>query len=55
MSDKCTVCDSEFSLDEEGGIAGYFGIIPVTFCPWCYSSMVDMVQQMTHLDEENNV
>lgn len=45
MSDKCTVCESEFSLDDEGGIAGYFGVIPVTFCPWCYSSMVDMVQQ----------
>ena len=41
---KCNVCSSEFT-DDEGGTIGYFGMIPVAFCPWCYSSMVDMVQQ----------
>ena len=38
----CTICDSEYD-EEEGGIQGYFGIMPVTFCCWCYSSIVDMV------------
>ena len=55
MSDKCTICESEFSLEDEGGIAGYFGVMPVTFCPWCYSSMVDMVLKMSNLDEGKNV
>tara|TARA_R110002020_G_scaffold354720_1_gene567476 strand:+ start:316 stop:573 length:258 start_codon:yes stop_codon:yes gene_type:complete len=42
---KCSVCDSVFDIEAEGGIAGEFGICPVAFCPWCFSSMVDMVQQ----------
>ena len=41
---KCTVCSCEFT-DDEGGVQGYFGILPVAFCPTCYSSMYDMVQQ----------
>lgn len=47
----CTVCSCEFS-DEEGGVIGYFGILPVAFCPTCYSSMYDMVQQdMGYLED----
>ena len=41
---KCNVCSCEFT-DDEGGVQGYFGMIPVAFCPTCYSSMYDMVQQ----------
>jgi hypothetical protein len=41
---RCNVCSCEFT-DDEGGVLGYFGILPVAFCPTCYSSMVDMVQQ----------
>ena len=41
---KCNVCACNFSNDE-GGVLGYFGILPVAFCPTCYSSMVDMVSQ----------
>ena len=41
---KCNVCSCEFTEDE-GGVLGYFGILPVAFCPTCYSSMVDMVSQ----------
>lgn len=43
MTETCSVCGSEFDVDGEGGISGYFGICYVSFCPWCYSSMVDMV------------
>jgi len=42
---KCSVCDSVFDIEAEGGIAGEFGICPVAFCPWCFASMTDMVQQ----------
>ena len=41
---KCNVCSCDFT-DDEGGVLGYFGMIPVAFCPTCYSCMVDMVQQ----------
>jgi hypothetical protein len=41
---QCNVCATKFT-DDEGGVLGYFGVIPVAFCPTCYSSMVDMVTQ----------
>ena len=40
----CNVCSCEFT-DNEGGIDGYFGILPVHFCPTCFSSMCDMASQ----------
>ena len=48
---RCTVCACEFTEDE-GGVLGYFGILPVAFCPTCYSSMYDMVQQDLALADE---
>jgi hypothetical protein len=57
--DICSICDSEYDEDE-GGIQGHFGIMPVTFCVWCYSSIVDMVSQLdddcglTDDNEDNN-
>lgn len=42
--DTCSICDSKYDGDA-GGIQGYFGILPVTFCEWCYSSMYDMIAQ----------
>lgn len=47
----CTVCSCSFT-DDEGGVQGYFGILPVAFCPTCYSSMYDMVQQDMGYQEE---
>ena len=41
---KCNVCSCEFT-DDECGTLGYFGMIPVAFCPTCYSCMHDMIQQ----------
>ena len=42
---KCTICDCIYTR-EEGGVEGDFGILPVQFCPTCYTSMVDMVNQL---------
>ena len=42
---KCSVCQCEFT-DDEGGIQGYLGIIPVAFCPTCYAGIFDMVEQL---------
>jgi hypothetical protein len=50
---ECSVCNSQFDLEGEGGTQGYFGAIPVSFCPWCLSCMIDMVQQM-HIEEIEN-
>ena len=50
---ECTVCKAEFNLEDEGGTAGYFGITPVFFCPFCLSSMVDMIEKLIkNKDEE---
>jgi len=42
---ECSVCEIDFS-DDEGGMLGYIGIIPVAFCPTCYSGICDMVEQL---------
>jgi len=42
----CSVCETDFDLDAEGGTKGEFGIIPVAFCPTCLSSIFDMVDQL---------
>ena len=49
---KCNVCSCDFTEDE-GGVLGYFGMLPVAFCPTCYSSMVDMVQQDLGIEEDD--
>ena len=41
----CSVCQTEFTNDE-GGMLGYIGIIPVAFCPFCFAGICDMVEQM---------
>ena len=47
---KCNICSCKFT-DDEGGIVGYFGMLPVAFCPTCHSCMVDMVQQQLEVEE----
>ena len=47
--EKCNICDSP--IEEDEGIAGYFGICPVAFCCWCMSSMTDMVIQLNGFNE----
>ena len=47
---KCSVCACEFTEDE-GDILGFFGMLPVAFCPFCFSSMCDMVSQLSIDDD----
>jgi len=44
-SKECSLCSSDYD-PEEGGVQGYFGIVPVTFCTWCLNSIRDMCEQM---------
>jgi hypothetical protein len=48
---KCNVCSCDFTEDE-GGVVGYFGMLPVAFCPTCYASMYDMVTQDLEIKDE---
>ena len=41
---KCNACGCEYT-DDEGGVEGDFGILPMAFCPTCFSCMCDMVSQ----------
>jgi len=50
--DTCSICGCDYDEDE-GGIQGYFGIMPVTFCVWCYASIQDMVIQDLDLQSNN--
>jgi len=47
----CNVCQCDFT-DDEGGIQGYLGILPVAFCPTCYAGLVDMVEQLNDREWE---
>jgi hypothetical protein len=42
---ECSICQCEFT-DDEGGIQGYIGIIPASFCPTCFAGICDMVEQL---------
>ena len=48
---KCNVCQCDFT-DDEGGVQGYLGILPVAFCPTCFAGLCDMVGQMNHREWE---
>ena len=50
MVNKCNICNAEIDVDC-GDINGYFGMLPVSFCVWCMSSMTDMVIQMNGFDD----
>jgi len=48
---KCSVCQCDFT-DDEGGIQGYLGILPVAFCPTCFAGLCDMVEQLNDREWE---
>jgi len=51
---RCNVCSSDFTADE-GGTTGYFGILPVAFCPTCLACMNDMIVQTLVQDEPGSI
>lgn len=52
---QCSVCSCNYT-DDEGGVQGNFGMLPVSFCPTCFSCMCDMAAQYFDigLDGESN-
>ena len=49
LTSKCNICNSEIEEDN-GDVIGNFGILPVSFCVWCLSSITDMVIQLNGFD-----
>ena len=45
---KCSACSCDFTEDE-GGVTGSFGLLPVSFCSTCFGCVLDMANQF---DEE---
>ena len=39
----CSTCGVDINQEEEGGIVGCFGILPIAFCVTCLPSLIDMV------------
>lgn len=46
---QCNVCQCDYT-DDEGGVEGYLGILPVAFCPTCFAGLCDMVGQLNERD-----
>jgi hypothetical protein len=42
---KCTACSCDYTEDE-GGVQGNFGMLPMNFCPTCFACACDMVDQL---------
>jgi hypothetical protein len=47
---KCSICSCTFT-EHEGGVDGHFGMLPVAFCPTCFSCMIDMAEQYLDVGE----
>jgi len=51
----CTICECTFVPDEEGGVTGgAIGMIPVNFCPYCLSGVLDMTKQMLGIRDDED-
>lgn len=43
---SCSICSDDYTSDE-GGMQGYIGILPCSFCPTCLNGVLDMAEQLT--------
>jgi len=64
LSDTCTICECEFSLDDEGGASGelqrkgavgHLGILLVVFCPTCHAGLYDMYHNWYSKDDDGQI
>ena len=49
---KCTICDCKFTEDEGGLQRGVIGMLPVSFCPTCFSGIMDMAEYFRDKDNK---
>jgi hypothetical protein len=43
----CSICQADFSIENEGGQEGFIGMIPVAFCPYCVTGIIEFAEQLT--------
>lgn len=49
----CSLCETSFCHEDEGGITGgAIGMIPVNFCSFCLSGVLDMSKQLLGIKDE---
>ena len=48
----CNICLCKFSEQEGGLQQGVIGMIPISFCPTCFSGIMDMADYFRGTDEE---
>ena len=49
---NCTICNCRFSEQEGGLQKGIIGMIPISFCPTCFSGLMEMADYFRGKDEE---
>jgi hypothetical protein len=42
----CSICGTEYE-DDDWGVMGWVGILPISFCPTCEQGIFNMVYQLT--------
>ena len=44
---QCSICNGEFDIQLEGGIAGYIGVVALQLCPMCHTGL-DLLYSELH-------
>ena len=52
MMFDCTICKCKFSEQAGGLQRGVIGIIPISFCPTCFSGIMEMADYFRGTNEE---
>lgn len=52
MMFDCTICNCRFSEQEGGLQQGVIGMIPISFCPTCFSGVMEMAEYFRGTDEK---
>jgi hypothetical protein len=47
---NCTICGTDYD-DDEWGMMGWLGILPLSLCPTCTTGIFSMVLQHTPVEE----
>ena len=51
---ECSICECPFIQEQEGGLNGQIGMLPVNFCPFCLSGVLDMTKQLLGINDEED-
>lgn len=43
---ECSICNTDYNAEEDGGINGLIGMLPINLCQHCYNGMVEMIEVM---------